>query len=155
MKNPEQRQSEIIYKLIGAWALMTWCETTATGEVRYPLGKDAIGQLIYTSDLRVSAQLASQSQPNFQSEDWREATQPESAQAWKQYFGYFGTFSLDLDRQAVIHHIEGSWFPNLRGTDQVRFFRFEQERLMLEADTEWGRVHIVWQRAHANSIASR
>jgi hypothetical protein len=133
---------------------VTWYETASTGEVRYPFGRNAIGQIIYTSDLRVSAQLVSKDQPHFQSEDWREATQSESAQAWKKYFGYFGSFSIDLDRQAVIHHIEGSWFPNLQGTDQVRCFRLEGPQLVLDADTDWGRVHIVWKRIGAASPAS-
>jgi hypothetical protein len=80
-------------------------------------------------------------------EDWRAASQPESARAWKDYFGYFGTFSIDTGRQAVIHHVEGSWFPNLVDTDQARSFRFEGDRLVLDADTAWGKVRIVWERA--------
>lgn len=61
-------------------------------------------------------------------------------------FGYFGSFSIDEDEGAVIHHIEGSWFPNLIGTEQVRFYRFEDEQLVLRADTAWGKVHIVWEK---------
>jgi hypothetical protein len=151
MESQAQQQSEIIEQLVGAWTLVAWYETTADGEVRYPLGENAIGQIIYTADRRVAAQLVASSQARLHSEDWREATEAESARAWKNYFGYFGAFSIDLDRQAVVHHIEGSWFPNLQGTDQVRRFRFEGKQLVLDADTGWGKVHIVWRRAGAGT----
>jgi hypothetical protein len=48
-----------------------------------------------------------------------------------------------------VHHIEGSWFPNLIGTDQVRYFRFEGDQIVLDADTEWGQVRIVWEKKRA------
>lgn len=62
------------------------------------------------------------------------------------YFGYFGRFSIDHDRHAVVHHIDGSWFPNLVGTDQVRRYAISDGELMLDADTPWGTVHIVWRK---------
>jgi hypothetical protein len=30
---------------------------------------------------------------------------------------------------------------------ELRQFRFEGERLILDADTHWGKVHIVWHKA--------
>jgi Lipocalin-like domain len=47
-------------------------------------------------------------------------------------------FAIDLEANAVIHHVEGSWFPNLTNTTQTRHFRFEGPRLVLNADTEMG-----------------
>jgi Lipocalin-like domain len=86
----------------------------------------------------VAAQLVRKDRRRFVSEDWEEAANSEAATAWKEYFGYFGTYSVDLNQHAVIHHVEGSWFPNLLGSDQVRHFRFEGRRLILDADTKWG-----------------
>jgi hypothetical protein len=71
------------------------------------------------------------------------------ATAWPNYFGYFGTFTVDEDAQEVVHHIEGGWFPNLVGTKQIRHYRFDGARLVLEADTEWGQVRIVWEKCVA------
>jgi hypothetical protein len=70
------------------------------------------------------------------SEDWKDASKTESARSWKEYFGYFGTYSIDLRQRAVIHHVEGAWFPNLLHTDQVRHFRFEGSKLVLHTDTK-------------------
>jgi len=47
----------------------------------------------------------------------------------------------------VIHHVEGAWLPNLLGTDQIRIFQFVGNQLVLDADTESGKVRIEWERA--------
>jgi len=60
--------------------------------------------------------------------------------------GYFGTFSIDARNAAVTHHIEAGWFPNLAGTDQVRHYRFDGDELVLDADTAWDKVRIIWRR---------
>jgi hypothetical protein len=69
------------------------------------------------------------------------------ASAWPNYVGYFGTFRIDVEDNAVIHEIEGGWFPNLEGTDQLRRFQLRGDRLDLDADTAWGHVRIVWKKA--------
>jgi hypothetical protein len=140
-------REQIAHTLIGAWRLVSWSEAKKDGSTEYPLGEHAIGQLIYSADGHVAAQLARKETERLRQKDWRVASQAESAQAWKNYFGYFGTFSIDTEQHAVIHHVEGSWFPNLEHTDQVRIFRFKNEQLVLDADTAWGKVRIVWERA--------
>ena len=82
----------------------------------------------------------------FPSGDWRQAGEKDGARAFKEYFGYFGTFSIDTERQVVTHHVEGSWFPNLEGSDQERHYRFENDLLVLDAHTDWGKVRIVWRK---------
>jgi hypothetical protein len=133
--------------LIGAWTLVAWYETRPDGRIDYPLGEDALGMIIYSADGHVSAQLVRRDMGRFRSEDWRQAAADESCAAWKAYFGYFGRYTLDTERATVTHHIEGTWFPNLFGTDQVRHYRFDGTRLTLDADTAWGRVCIIWKRA--------
>jgi hypothetical protein len=149
MKNDAERKKEVADRLIGAWNLVAWFETKPNGELVYPLGADASGQIMYSLDGHVAAQLACRQPERFRSDDWRQASEIESARAWKQYFGYFGRFSIDLEANAVIHHVEGSWFPNLVNTKQTRHFQFEGSRLVLNADTEWGQVQIVWERMDA------
>jgi hypothetical protein len=144
--NPPTHE-DIVRTLIGAWRLVSWSETKKDGSTDYPLGQHAIGQLIYSADGHVAAQLARKETEPLRKDDWRAASPSESAEAWKNYFGYFGTFSIDTARHAVIHHVEGAWFPNLEHTDQVRVFKFEGDKLVLDADTAWGKVRIVWERA--------
>lgn len=147
--SPARTATDVRARLLGAWKLVTWQSIDADGTVAYPLGPDAVGQLMYADSDRVSAQLVAVGQPHFASEDWRQATPREVAAAWPRYFGYFGRFSVDTERGAVIHHIEAGWFPNLPGTEQVRHYRFEDDRLVLDADTAWGKVRIVWEKLPA------
>jgi hypothetical protein len=93
--------------LVGIWRLISCEEREVGGGVNYPLG-------------RMSAQLMRSNQAQFGSEDPRQATTEEKVAAWSNYFGYFGTYTIDAKAATVVHHIEGSWFPNLIGTDHGR-----------------------------------
>ncbi|WP_446487542.1 lipocalin-like domain-containing protein [Caulobacter sp. LARHSG274] len=138
-----------VNQLIGAWELVEWSEIHFDGTKTYPLGEEALGQLLYSEDGHVAAQLVRARRARFESNDWRIAASDEGARAFKEYFGYFGTYSVSLDRGAVVHHVKGAWFPNVEDSDQARRFKFENERLVLDADTDWGKVRIVWRRAKA------
>jgi len=138
--------SHVRAELLGAWRLVTWQMIGADGAVSYPLGDDAIGQLTYDDSDQMSAQLVRVDQPRFASDDWQQASADEMSAAWPSYFGYFGTFTVDTQAAEVTHHIDAGWFPNLAGTEQVRPYRFEAGQLVLDAETAWGRVRIVWEK---------
>jgi hypothetical protein len=121
-------------KLVGSWSLVRWESSAEDGSTRFPLGSDAVGQLMYTADGHVSAQLVRSGQHPFGNNDWREATPTEMTAACPNYFGYFGTYTIDADNAAITHHIEAWWFPNLVGTEQVRC------------------VKIVWERARRSPV---
>jgi hypothetical protein len=148
MSNEAPRTSlqDIRARLIGAWRLVSLREISADGKVVYPLGEDARGQIMYSVEGRMSAQLTRAQTERFANDDSREATSEERASAWFDYFGYFGTYSIDAERNVVTHHVEGSSFPNLNGSKQIRHFRFEGERLVLDADAAWGKVQAVWEK---------
>jgi hypothetical protein len=143
---PETTTEQARKRLLGAWRLVSWQISDAAGHTTYPLGKDVTGQLLYDPQGRMSAQLVRRDQPKLISEDWQEASTDEKATAWSNYFGYFGTFTIDASANTVVHHIEGSWFPNLVGTTQRRVYRFEGDQLILNAETTWGQVIIVWEK---------
>jgi Lipocalin-like domain len=82
-------------------------------EVKRALGQVRLGNLCTTRTCRISAQPMRINLARFASDDCREASREEKARAWSDYFGYCGTYSVDEEAKAVIHHIEGSWFPNL------------------------------------------
>jgi hypothetical protein len=155
MSKLETSPSEVAERLVGAWRLVSWEAFDSEGQVTFPLGRDAIGQLFYDQAGRMSAQLMRRNQAHFESKDWREATIEERASAWLGYFGYFGSYEIDEAAGVVAHLIEGSWFPNLVGKKELRHYRFEGELLVLDANTEWGRVRIVWDKAPSMKRHSR
>jgi YD repeat-containing protein len=132
-------------QLLGAWRLVSREEESEQG-VAYTSGQDEIGQISYDASGRMSAQFMSANQARFANEDWRESTPQERTTAWLNYFGYFGRFTVDADKKIVVHQIEGSWFPNLVGTEQIRHYRFKGKQLVLDANTPWGNVRIVWEK---------
>ena len=138
--------ADVRARLIGTWRAVSMHEQDADGQLTYPLGEEVKGQLIYTADGRMSAHLVRADMARFAESDLREATVEERAKAWLDYVGYYGTFSIDEEKQAVIHHVEGSWFPNMARSRQVRYFRFEGERLTLNADIPPGKVQVVWEK---------
>jgi hypothetical protein len=143
--------STVREQLLGAWKLVEWSDRHSDGTIGYPFGEDAIGQIVYSPDGHVAAQLVSRGRQRFKSGDWRKAWSEEAARAFREYFGYFGTFVIDSDRKTIVHRVEGAWFPNLEGSSQERRFRFEDDQLVLGASTPWGEVRIVWQRAPSAS----
>jgi YD repeat-containing protein len=146
-------KNEIQTRLFGAWRLVSWEIHDPDGTVTHPLGEGEIGQLMYDEDGRMSAQLMRSNRARFASDDWRQASPEEKARAWSDYFGYFGTYTVDEQAKAVIHHIEGSWFPNVVGEDQKRYYRLDGEQLVLDATTAWGDVRIVWEKISNGSSA--
>ena len=53
-------------------------------------------------------------------------------EAFLAYAAYFGTYTVDATKGTVTHHVEGSLIADYTGTDQVRPFRIEGDRLIIE-----------------------
>jgi hypothetical protein len=137
---------EIRAALLGGWRLLSLRNVQPDGTVLYPLGPDAIGQLVYTENGRMSAQLLRPGPSPFQAGNAQQATDKEKLAAYANFAGYYGSFRIDAEAGAVIHEVEGSSFPNLIGTDQVRCYHVDGDRLDLEADSPPGRSYLSWQK---------
>lgn len=132
---------------LGSWSLVSFEHFPPSGKVSKPYGDSPIGSLLYQSDGHMSAQLCADNPKRFVSDDDSQASADELAEAWRTYFGYWGTFEIHAERGAVVHHVEGCSFPNWIGTKQLRYFRFDgPNRLTLEAQSAAGRYKLVWQR---------
>jgi hypothetical protein len=139
--------------LVGAWSLVECAEILPDGSKRLPLGERPLGQVVYSADGHMAAQLVRAGRPAFPSDDYLSAPDDVAAEAFRQYFGYFGRYTVDLAAGTVTHLIEGAWLPNLENTTQVRTFRVDGDRLVLEAPTPWGVIRNSWTRAPQNPIA--
>jgi hypothetical protein len=135
-------------KLLGSWRLVSMEWRDERGNLRPDLVADQVGHLNYDASGTVSAQLMRRGQAHFSSDDFLRATTDEKAAAWSHYFGYFGTFTLGEGNDTIVHHVEGSSFPNLIGEQQVRHCTFEGSRLILSAQGPWGDVSIIWDKVN-------
>ena len=140
-------QKDIRQQFVGNWELVSYERRAPSGEVLYPLGINPVGRISYDATGHMSAHLMRRDLPKFKGDDRTRSTAEEVVAAWHGYIGYFGTYTVDEKLGAVIHHVEGAWYPNYVGTKQVRFLHFEGRRLTLEADSPAGRAKIVWQRS--------
>ena len=142
-----QRVGSVIpARFIGSWDLVSYELRLPSGAVTKPFGDRPVGRILYQRNGQMSAQLMQPAAHRFSSSDPLKATREETERAWRNYIGYWGSFRVDQKAGRVIHRIEGSWFPNWTGQEQVRSFRFDQDRLVLEADTAAWHATLIWRR---------
>jgi len=147
-------QTERTDSLVGPWRLISWEQRTAGGDVSYPYGMSPEGQIVYTANGRMSAQLMN---PGADLAGvTASGTEAIIGSAADTFFAYYGTYELDEWAQTVTHHVEGSLASSWVGSDQVRQFEFLSDgRLQLTAiiaeedrvsDGTIGPQVLVWER---------
>ncbi len=132
---------------VGTWKLISWEVRQPDGTVRHLFGKDVVGYLIYTADGYMSAEIMDpdrrQSNPDFPLEPAAAQTLPDQdrARAYSTYVSYCGTYTVEGD--TVVHHVKAGLIPSWMGSEQVRHFKFDNGRLIIEL----GKQKLVWERA--------
>ncbi len=117
---------------VGVWDFTSIVVLTSSGEIVYPYGEDLFGRLIYTRDGHMCVLLMRSERPSFASDDPLAATEAEKAGAYESFDAYCGTYEVDERAGTVTHHIEGSKFPNWLGTNQLQYFEFSDEQLIIK-----------------------
>jgi hypothetical protein len=120
-------ESAVIAKLRGTWKLVSMESRTASGEITYPYGKDAVGYIIYDATGHMSVHIMRAARPRAN----RQAPPEERGRAYEGYIAYFGTYELNEKDEVVIHHMEGNLTSALTGTDYIRYYEFEGDKLTL------------------------
>jgi hypothetical protein len=139
-------------KFVGTWRLADYEYRRSDGERLWPFGQSPVGVISYTGDGFMSVQIMDSERPIFVGGNRWSATLAEMAAAFESYLAYFGSYEVNCGEGCVTHHIQGSLFPEYTGTDQIRYFEFEEDRLILRTpplpagdQTITGRL--VWKRA--------
>ena len=135
--------------LVGTWKLQSLVrEVLPSGERSNQFGEHPDGYLTYAADGRMHAILIMDDRivP-------RDAvpTDAERSKLHATMVAYAGTYSVEKEK--VIHHIDISWNQTWTGTDQVRFYKLEGDRLTITTatarssiDGKEGRSILVWKR---------
>jgi hypothetical protein len=132
--------------LAGAWRLTYELRLKPSGQITTPFGLHASGRLLYETNGQMSVQLMRPNVKRFASDDPLRASDAEAALAWRNYIGYWGTYTVDTRLQTVTHHIEGSSIINWAGQSQTRAFRLSGDTLTLDADSAAWHSHLTWKR---------
>lgn len=117
---------------VGAWKLVSFEFRKTDGSVIYPFGAEAKGTIIYTESGCYSAQLMRKGRPKLKSGDQMKGTVEEIQASFQGCISYFGTYEIDHEKSLIIHHVEGSLFPNMEGTAQRRYFELSKDHLQLK-----------------------
>lgn len=113
----------------GRWKLLAAEDLRADGSVaRLPWGKSPVGAIVVQGGY-CYVQIMSGDVPSF------EAAAPPigeqmSAALLSTYIAYSGPCAIDQPAGKVTLKVEAAWRPNYVGTEQVRFFRFENGRML-------------------------
>ena len=107
----------------GVWKLVSYeVETQATGQKEPPMGKNPTGYVTFTPEGRVFFVLTGEGRKPAK-------TVEERADLLSTLIAYTGTYRLEGD--TWITKVEVAWNPEWVGTEQMRFFKVEGQRLQV------------------------
>ncbi|OJJ30178.1 hypothetical protein ASPWEDRAFT_747920 [Aspergillus wentii DTO 134E9] len=157
------RTSRFPSRLIGSWDFLSFEVHTKQSDgthIEYPLGRDVSGEVTYTADGHMSAQMMAIGCPRFDN-FYFFATDEELTNAGKHFLGYAGTYSISEEDGEVIvhHHVKCSNFPNLVNGTVHRAVDLDGDILTLrprDGTTSWkdneGQPIVTWRRSKAATI---
>ena len=132
-------------QLSGSWKLNSWTIQVIGGEATEPFGPNPKGRAVFTPDGFSAFMIVT---PNR-----KPATNDaDSAALLKTLMVYTGTFTIDGDKLTT--KVDLSWNELLTGTDQVRFFKLEGDKLSIRTAEQASAVYpgkkvigtLTWER---------
>jgi len=134
-------------KFVGSWHLLEWTAELNNGEIVFPFGNDAKGRISYDENGNMAVQIMKNNLPKFISEDPLQAQPEEMIESYNGSFAYCGRYEVNHKSDEVVHHIEISSFPNWVGQNQVRYFEFKGDKLILSTDPIGLTRHkLIWKK---------
>ena len=100
-------------EITGTWRLLSYEARGSDGSVSYPLGRDAVGYIMYTEDGFMSVSMMASARRRYADGDLRGGTDEEKLAAADSYVSYCGRYEIQDD--SVFHHVEVAFFPNRVG----------------------------------------
>jgi len=108
-------------KLLGSWKVISWVQEFQDGsESRPEYGRNPIGYIIFTPGGRMMAMLEGEGRKSPTSDQDRLVL-------FRTMAAYTGKYSVEGDKWTT--KVDAAWHPDRRGTDQVRFFKLEGDKL--------------------------
>ncbi len=113
-------------KFLGIWKLMSYeWEIQSTGERQPLMGKNPTGYVIFTPEGRFMAVITGEGRK-------AASTDQDRAKLLTSMFAYTGMYRIEADKW--ITKVDVAWLPSYVGTEQVRFFKLDGDRLQVMTD---------------------
>ena len=114
---------------MGRWKLLSAEDLRADGSVaRYPWGRRPVGSIVVERG-SCYVQIMSSDTPSFSAGATAPGEQMKAA-LLSSYIAYSGPCVIDETAGSVTLKVEAAWRPDYVGTEQKRFFRFEDGKLL-------------------------
>jgi hypothetical protein len=145
----EQSQLDARERLLGTWRLVSDFEIGPDGSRRPEYGPNPLGYLMYDKTGHMCVTLATRNTPLWG--DPAKPTDQERVITHKSMEAYCGTFEVREDVSQAIHRPELAEWPHYIGSEQIRHYRFEGDRLVLSLEEivpggEKYAYEITWRR---------
>lgn len=140
-------------RFTGSWRLLACEGRWSDGRISHPYGDEPAGMLMYDGWGRFSGQIMAQGRPPFAKGDLLKGSEEEVRAAFEGYVAYYGSYAVNETEGLMVHQVEGSFFPNWIGEQQVRIFEFtnggqlELRTLPIKGSRADLTVVLLWERA--------
>jgi hypothetical protein len=115
--------------IVGRWKLLSAADLRADGSIaRYPWGQHPVGSIVVERGA-CYVQIMSSDTPSFSAGAAAPAEQMK-ATLLSSYIAYSGPCVIDETAGSVTLKVEAAWRADYVGTEQKRFFRFENGKLL-------------------------
>ena len=154
-----RRRNSVLDRFIGEYDLVekSFFFQLTSGEKKYPMGEDAVGRIMYTSNGYMTAHMMQKDRAVIGSPDFNQMTPDERSTAFKECIAYQGTFDIDPVAKQVTHHVATATMPTMVGTDMVRDYVFSEGDQLLTLKLVYhdgNRASLSWRRVppHAHKM---
>ena len=118
-------------RFAGTWNLVDAYAETDGKRKTFALGEGTEGRIMYDAAGNMAAQLMNPTRSPMSSRNPSALAPEEFREAYLGYTAYYGVYEVDDEAGTITHHVTGALTPNWVGTDQVRYFELEGNRVKL------------------------
>jgi Lipocalin-like domain len=135
--------------IVGTWRLQSFVrEVAATGQRYNEFGQHPEGYISYLPDGRMHAILVTNSRPTPAS---LVPADNEKIELFGTMIAYAGTYKVEGEK--VVHNVDISWNQSWTGTQQIRFFQLDGDKLTIATavaksprDGREGRTLVIFEK---------
>lgn len=132
-----------VSKLVGTWKLIEFSDLdTITGKWKYDYGKHPKGYFTYTKAGIVNLNISADTTLSISEDSARNRNVNLLKWLYNYSFGYFGTYSVDINKSIITHHVTGGSLPWFVDTDQLRPFILKGDTLIISDNKTYRHVLI-------------
>jgi hypothetical protein len=118
--------------IVGIWRLVEFADYDSVSHTwvhRY--GKNPRGYFIYSAGGILSINISSDNPLKISEDEGRQKMVNVFDNITYNGFGYFGTYTLELDKGRVIHHVKGGTIPWYTDTEQPRLIQLKGDTAII------------------------